>query len=90
LRDFRVNLLGLFNAGRYADLETLAQTWLRFAWKARGHGYGNTVTPEAWELFEDRVRSARSTKSKAAFDVARTGGWDADVDQVAADDARIR
>ena len=25
LRDFRVSLLGLFNSGRYADLDTLAQ-----------------------------------------------------------------
>lgn len=137
LRDFRVNLLGLFNAGRYADLETLAQemqqqrsrftggawrlhvffatlstpgsetatdaawqahiaklqqwsqqspgsavsqialaqTWLRFAWKARGHGYGNTVTPEAWELFEDRVRSARSTLERCAGLAENSPHW---------------
>jgi hypothetical protein len=125
LRDFRVSLLGLFNSGRYADLDTLAQqlqqqrsrfeggawrlhvffgtlsspgsptatdaawtaqiakleqwarsspssptprialaqTYLRFAWKARGHGYSNTVTAEGWALFQDRVNSARSTLS---------------------------
>jgi hypothetical protein len=137
LRDFRVNLLGLFNTGRYADLEALAQemqqqrsrfpggawrlhvffatlstpgsetatdaawqahiaklqqwaqsspssavpqialaqTWLRFAWKARGHGYGDTVTPEAAALFEDRVRSARSILEQSAALAANSPHW---------------
>ncbi|MGA2778919.1 MAG: DUF4034 domain-containing protein [Steroidobacteraceae bacterium] len=38
----------------------LAQTYVRFAWKARGHGYSDTVTPEGQALFIDRMESARS------------------------------
>jgi hypothetical protein len=128
VRDFRISVLGLFNAGRYADLNSLAeqlqqqrsrfaggawrlhiffgalstpgaetatdaawqaqiaklerwaasspdsatpqialaQAWLRFAWKARGHGNSNTVTPEGWSLFADRVLSARATLDRSA------------------------
>jgi hypothetical protein len=137
LRDFRVSLLGLFNAGRYADLDTLAQqlqqqrsrfeggawrlhvffgtlsspgaatatdaawkahiakleqwarsspasptprialaqTYLRFAWKARGHGYSNTVTPEGWALFQERVKSARSTLEHSAALAENSPHW---------------
>jgi hypothetical protein len=137
LRDFRVNLLGLFNAGRYAELDTLAQelqqqrsrfkggawrlhvffgtlsspgsatatdaawnahilklekwaqsgpasstprivlaqTYLRFAWKARGHGYANTVTQESWALFHGRVKSARSTLEQAAVLAETSPHW---------------
>jgi hypothetical protein len=38
----------------------LARTYLRFAWKARGHGYAETVTPEGWASFRDRVQAART------------------------------
>ena len=137
LRDFRVSLLGLFNAGRYADLDTLAQqlqqqrsrfeggawrlhvffgtlsspgaatatdaawkahiakleqwarsspasptprialaqTYLRFAWKARGHGYSSTVTPEGWALFQERVKSARSTLEQSAALAENSPHW---------------
>jgi hypothetical protein len=137
LRDFRVSLLGLFNSGRYADLDTLAQqlqqqrsrfkggawrlhvffgtlsspgsatatdaawnahiakleqwaqrnpasptprialsqTYLRFAWKARGHGYANTVTAEGWALFRDRVQLARSTLEQSAVLADNSPHW---------------
>src|ERR1700735_3052160 len=137
LRDFRVSLLGLFNSGRYADLDTLAkqlhqqrsrfeggawrlhvlfgtlsspgsatetdaawkaqiakleqwaqnspasatprialaQTYLRFAWKARGHGYANTVTPEGWALFQERVQLARSTLEQSSALAENSPHW---------------
>lgn len=147
LRDFRVSLLGLFNAGRYADLDTLAQqlqqqrsrfkggawrlhvffgtlsspgsatatdaawkahiakleqwaqnspssptprialaqTYLRFAWKARGHGYANTVTPEGWALFGDRVQSARNTLEQSAALGENSPHWYLEMQGVALD-----
>ncbi|HMH89146.1 MAG TPA: hypothetical protein VK523_10900 [Steroidobacteraceae bacterium] len=147
LRDFRVSLLGLFNSGRYADLDSLAQqlqqqrsrfeggawrlhiffgtlsspgsptatdaawkahiarleqwaasspasptprialaqTYLRFAWKARGHGYANTVTPEAWELFRSRVGSARSTLEQSAALAESSPHWYLEMQGVALD-----
>jgi hypothetical protein len=147
LRDFRVSLLGLFNSGRYADLDTLAQqlqqqrsrfaggawrlhvffgalsspgsptatdaawmahiakleqwarsspasptprialaqTYLGFAWKARGHGYSNTVTPEGWALFRDRVQSARSTLEQSAVLAENSPQWYLQMQGVALD-----
>lgn len=147
LRDFRVSLLGLFNSGRYADLDTLAQqmqqqrsrfkggawrlhvlfgtlsspgsatatdaawkaqiakleqwaqlsptsptprialaqTYLRFAWKARGHGYANTVTAEGWELFRERVQSARSTLEQSAAIAENSPHWYLEMQGVALD-----
>jgi hypothetical protein len=43
----------------------LAQTYLGFAWKARGNGFANTVTPEGWKLFGERVQSARTVLEQA-------------------------
>jgi hypothetical protein len=50
----------------------LAHAYLRFAWKARGNGYGNTVTAEGWTLFRQRVQSARTVLE----DAAKTSGAD--------------
>ncbi len=147
LRDFRVSLLGLFNSGRYADLDTLAQqlqqqrsrfkggawrlyvlfgtlsspgsatatdaawkaqiakleqwaqlsptsptprialaqTYLRFAWKARGHGFSNTVTQEGWTLFRERVQSARSTLEQSAAVAENSPHWYLEMQGVALD-----
>ena len=147
LRDFRVSVLGLFNSGRYADLDTLAQqlqqqrsrfkggawrlhvffgtlsspgsatatdaawkahiaklerwaqstpaspnsrialaqTYLRFAWKARGHGYANTVTPEGWALFQERVQSARLTLEQSAALAENSPHWYLQMQGVALD-----
>ena len=147
LRDFRVSLLGLFNSGRYADMDTLAQqlqqqrsrfaggawrlhvffgtlsspgsptatdaawqahiakleqwaasspasptprialaqTFLRFGWKARGHGYSNTVTAEGWELFRSRVLSARSTLEQSAALAENSPHWYLEMQSVALD-----
>lgn len=146
-RDFRVSVLELFNSGRYADLDTLAQqmqdqrsrfkggawrlhlffgtlsspgaetatdaaweaqigklkhwaqsipassaarialaqTYQRFAWKARGHGYSNTVTPEGWALFKDRVQLARSTLEQSASLAQNSPHWYLQMQGVALD-----
>lgn len=67
----------------------LAESYLRFAWKARGSGTGDKVTPEAWKLFGERVQKAReilelakaaSSKDpqwyRAMQTVALAQGWD--------------
>jgi hypothetical protein len=63
----------------------LAQTYLRFAWKARGHGYSNTVTPEGWALFRDRVQSARSTLEQSAVIAESSPHWYLQMQSVALD-----
>jgi len=64
---------------------TLAQTYLRFAWKARGHGYANTVTPEGRALFRDRVQSARSTLEQCAALAENSPQWYLQMQGVALD-----
>jgi hypothetical protein len=61
----------------------LAQTYLRFAWKARGHGYADTVAPEGWALFRDRVRSARSTLEQYAVLAENSPHWYLEMQSVA-------
>jgi hypothetical protein len=63
----------------------LAQTYLRFAWKARGHGFSNTVTPEGWALFQDRVNSARSTLEQSAVLAENSPHWYLQMQGVALD-----
>jgi Domain of unknown function (DUF4034) len=38
----------------------LATSLHRWAWVARGHGYAQTVTPEGWRLFNDRIKQAQA------------------------------
>jgi hypothetical protein len=75
----------------------LAHAYIRFAWKARGNGSAETVTPEGWKLFNQRVHSARTVLEDAAKasgadpqwyremqTVALAQGWDrAQVDALA-------
>jgi hypothetical protein len=146
-RDFRVSLVGLFNSGRFAELDRLAQqlqqgrsrfkggawrlhvlfgtlsspgaetatdaawkaqiaklekwaqtrpasptpriaqaqTYLRFAWKARGHGYANTVTPEGWALFKERVQRARSILEQSTALAENSPHWYLEMQGVALD-----
>ncbi len=43
----------------------LAQAYLDFAWKARGHGLAKTVTEQGWVLFGQRVQSAKAALEEA-------------------------
>jgi len=53
----------------------LAHAYLRFAWKARGSGLANTVTPEGWALFGKRVQSARQVLEDAAKQSVNSPEW---------------
>jgi Domain of unknown function (DUF4034) len=46
-----------------------ADAYLKYAWKARGNGYADTVTGQGWKLFGERVQNAR-----AALEVASKTG----------------
>ena len=41
------------------------QRYTKYAWEARGSGYANTVTPEGWKLFGERLAAAREALTKA-------------------------
>jgi hypothetical protein len=63
--------------------------WRAWAWHARGEGDAETVTPEGWKLFRDKILSAdgvlerskgRASKSplwyQLSLGIARDAGWD--------------
>ena len=43
----------------------LADTYENFAWKARGGDFADTVTPEGWKLFGERMQKALDTLNEA-------------------------
>jgi hypothetical protein len=43
----------------------LARAYTAFAWKARGNGFANTVTPEGGTQFRERIQLARTTLEQA-------------------------
>lgn len=53
----------------------LAETYLEFAWKARGSGSGDSVTAEGWQLFGERVQQAQDTLEKAKSLSAKDTEW---------------
>lgn len=44
----------------------LANTYINYAWKARGNGYGNSVDASAWNLFKQRIGLGESVLLDAA------------------------
>jgi hypothetical protein len=61
----------------------LAHAYVRFAWKARGNGLANTVTPQGWVLFRQRVQSARTVLEDAAKTSERDPQWYSEMQTVA-------
>jgi hypothetical protein len=61
----------------------LARAYIRFAWKARGNGLANTVTPEGWKLFSQRVQSAHAVLDDAAKIAAGDPQWYREMQTVA-------
>jgi hypothetical protein len=61
----------------------LAGAYLRFAWKARGNGPGETVTSEGWDHFEERVWKARKTLDDAKSISAANPQWYVEMETVA-------
>lgn len=49
----------------------LADTYENYAWKARCGGYADTVTPEGWKLFQERMRNAHTMLDEAK-DIGRS------------------
>lgn len=44
----------------------LATSLHRWAWVARGNGFANTVTPEGWRLFGERIRESQAVLDGSA------------------------
>jgi hypothetical protein len=61
----------------------LAHAYIRFAWKARGTGFADTVTPEGWALFRQREQSARTVLEDAAKVGAADPQWYREMQAVA-------
>jgi len=53
----------------------LAAAWQRYAWKARGDGTAETVSDTAWEVFGERLASARQALSEASDLKERCPYW---------------
>ena len=53
----------------------LAQTYLNFAWNARGSGYSDSVSGSGWRLFEERTAKARQILSEASSQSAKCPEW---------------
>jgi len=61
----------------------LAQAYVRFAWKARGNGFRDTVSADGWKLFGERVQQARETLENAATAATKDPQWYRDMQTVA-------
>ncbi len=44
----------------------LAESYINYAWDARGNGYANTVSGSGWDNFRERIQLAESTLLEAA------------------------
>lgn len=53
----------------------LASAWTDYAWKARGHGYSNTVKREDWILFDERLQKANNVLSGARTLEEKSPEW---------------
>lgn len=53
----------------------LAESYVRFAWKARGNGYSEKVTADGWKLFGERVQKARDILEQAKAVSTKDPQW---------------
>jgi len=53
----------------------LAETYIQFAWKARGNGSADTVTDDGWKLFGERIQRAQDTLDLAKPLAAHDPEW---------------
>jgi hypothetical protein len=53
----------------------LADAAVGYGWKARGSGFGNTVTPEGWQLLGERMAPAEGIVMDAGGRAAKTPEW---------------
>jgi len=52
-----------------------AAYWRNAAWTARGNGFANTVSPEGWRLFHERLQHALKTLTDSESYAARNPLW---------------
>ncbi|MCH9693778.1 MAG: hypothetical protein K0U72_04640 [Gammaproteobacteria bacterium] len=52
-----------------------AQFWITYAWNARGEGYANTVAPEGWKLFQERLEKAREVLDESKNYASHSPLW---------------
>lgn len=52
-----------------------AAYWRSQAWKARGDGFANTVSPEGWKLFKERLSKAQHSMDEADSFAATNPLW---------------
>jgi len=52
-----------------------AKYWIRLAWQARGRGFANTVSPEGWRLFYERLDHATKTLAESESYAASNPLW---------------
>lgn len=64
----------------------LANAYEGFAWLARGNGYADTITDDAWQLFHERVELAKAPLLEAAHMDERCPYWYSAVMQLALDE----
>jgi hypothetical protein len=48
---------------------------VKYAWMARGGGYANTVNPEGWKLFRERMEEGRKALESLDAKTKRDAGW---------------
>lgn len=52
-----------------------ASYWYKYAWNARGGGYANTVSPDAWKPFEERLKKGEMILLDSKGYASRYPGW---------------
>ena len=52
-----------------------AAAWRNAAWRARGNGFANTVSPEGWRLFHERLERARTALNTSEAYAASNPLW---------------
>ena len=62
---------------------SLADSYLGYAWAARGNGLAQTVTDQAWRLFGERAKQAETVLMKAEAVHSKCPEWYAVMHQVA-------
>ena len=53
----------------------LADAYIDYAWAARGHGYSNTVTDQAWQMFDERAKNALKILEDSASLTPKCPHW---------------
>lgn len=86
--DWRVHITNLTSWGSARPESVtaqvaLAQTYMNYAFKARGSGYSNSVSEGGWKAYEERVALAAATLAQAAKLKEKCPNWYELMQQVA-------